>query len=124
MLRASFTPPCNNYAGYEQTTARHSPIPLTSLVGREHEVAEIDALLRRPEVRLLTLTGTGGVGKTRVALAVASALQNECANGVYPVLLAPVSDPTLGSMRYSITRVFPPVSHMQATLCPGVTGFH
>ena len=85
-------------AGYEQTTTRHLPIPLAPLVGREHEVAEIGALLRRPEGRLLTLTGTGEVGKTRVALAVASALLNEFVDDVCLVLLAPVSDPTLGSM--------------------------
>jgi hypothetical protein len=111
-------------AAYEQTTARHAPIPLAPLVWREHEVAEIDTLLRRLEARLLTLTGTGGVGKTRLALAVASALLNECADGVCLVLLAPVSDPTLGSMRDSITRVFPPVSQVQSALCPSVTGLH
>ncbi len=97
--------------------------PFTPIVGREHEVAEISALLRRPEVRLLTITGTGGVGKTRVALAVASALLNECADGVCLLLLAPVNDPTLGSMLDSITRVFPPVSQVLSALCPGMTGF-
>lgn len=100
------------------------PNPLAPLVGREHEVAEIGVLFRRLEARLLTLTGSGGVGKTRVALAVASNLLNELVDGVYLVLLAPVSDPTLGSMIDSITRVFPPVSQMQSASCPSVTGFH
>jgi hypothetical protein len=107
-------------AGYEQTTTRHVPIPLAPLVGREHKVAEIGALLRHPEARLLALTGTAGV----VALAVASALLNEFVDDVCLVLLAPVSDPTLGSMIDTITRVFPAVSHMQSASCPSVTGLH
>ncbi len=44
------------------------PAPLTSFIGRDREVATVAALLGRPEVRLLTLTGPGGIGKTRLAL--------------------------------------------------------
>src|SRR5215469_7812220 len=57
------------------------PVPLTALIGREQEVRAICDLLSRPEVRLLTITGTGGVGKTRLALEVASVLHATFANG-------------------------------------------
>ena len=69
------------------------PVSLTSLIGREHEVQAIQALLSHIDVRLLTLTGTAGVGKTRLALRVATKLLADFPDGVYFVSLAPISDP-------------------------------
>src|SRR5947207_792702 len=71
------------------------PIPLTPLVGREREVKALCALLQQPEVRLVTLAGTGGVGKTRLALEAGTEVRNFFADGVYFVSLAPVRDPSL-----------------------------
>jgi predicted ATPase/DNA-binding CsgD family transcriptional regulator len=70
------------------------PTPLTTLVGREREITAVGALLSRPEIRLVTLTGTGGVGKTRLALEVAAAVSN-FADGICFVALALLTDPAL-----------------------------
>jgi predicted ATPase/DNA-binding CsgD family transcriptional regulator len=69
------------------------PAYLTPLIGREQEVQVVCSLLQRPEVRLLTLTGPGGVGKTRLSVQVASDLMHDFANGVCFVSLGPTSDP-------------------------------
>src|SRR5258706_13340954 len=69
------------------------PVSLTSLIGREQEVKALHALLLRAGIRLLTLTGTAGVGKTRLALEVALELVHDFADGVHLVSLAPISDP-------------------------------
>ena len=71
------------------------PTPATSLVGRRLEIAAVEAMLRRDEVRLVTLTGPGGTGKTRLALAVAHALAPELRDGAVFVDLASVTDPDL-----------------------------
>ncbi|CAA9562570.1 MAG: hypothetical protein AVDCRST_MAG19-1945 [uncultured Thermomicrobiales bacterium] len=68
------------------------PRPLTPLVGREREVALVHALLRRPDVRLLTVTGPGGIGKTRLAVQVAADCQDVFADGVRVVPLATILD--------------------------------
>ena len=69
------------------------PLDLSSFVGREKELAEVRRLME--EARLLTLTGTGGCGKTRLALAVAGELAEEFEDGVWFVELASLSDPSL-----------------------------
>ena len=73
------------------------PYPATSLVGRGRELGEISGLLSRAGVRLLTLTGTGGVGKTRLAVeaARASLASGLFSDGVAFVGLAPIEDPSL-----------------------------
>lgn len=71
------------------------PVEATSLMGRDEEVREIVSLLRRDDVRVVTLTGPGGVGKTRLSLQVAAELVDEFADGVFFVALAAISDRSL-----------------------------
>jgi DNA-binding SARP family transcriptional activator len=85
-------------AGFEAGTLvekpRHNlPLQLTSFIGREKEIAAVTRLLQG--ARLVTLTGPGGTGKTRLALQVAAGLLEQFADGVWLVELAPLFDPAL-----------------------------
>ena len=77
------------------------PIPLTSFIGREREIAELKQLLKgaevglQPQTRLLTLTGPGGCGKTRLAIQVANELAESYRDGVWWVDLAPLTEDDL-----------------------------
>ena len=71
------------------------PAQLTPLIGREREAAAAQTILCHPGVRLLTLTGPGGVGKTRLGIRLAEDLIGEFADGIRFASLAPVADPEL-----------------------------
>jgi predicted ATPase/class 3 adenylate cyclase/DNA-binding CsgD family transcriptional regulator len=71
------------------------PIQRSALIGREREIAEIRALVLRPDVGLVTLIGPGGTGKTRLAIQVAAETIDQFEDGACFVALAPIRDPTL-----------------------------
>jgi predicted ATPase/DNA-binding CsgD family transcriptional regulator len=77
-----------------QAAGHNLPVAISSFVGRERSIAEIEELIKN-EARLVTLTGAGGIGKTRLALEVAGRLQQRYADGVWLIELANVTDPAL-----------------------------
>jgi predicted ATPase/class 3 adenylate cyclase len=92
------------------------PAPATPLVGRDGELAELLSLLRSPGVRLVTLTGPGGSGKTRLAIGVAAGLTEAFFDGVFFVPLAPATTPE--AMWMSIAEVLDVPA--EARLPPGL----
>jgi predicted ATPase/transcriptional regulator with XRE-family HTH domain len=100
--RASLTASVPGRGAEDPTPARDAttslstmPVSLTPLVGREPEVEEIGNLLRQAAVRLTTLTGPGGIGKTRLAIEVAQKAAEDFPDGVAFVALAPLGDAAL-----------------------------
>src|SRR5206468_2753032 len=86
------------------TAERHNlPAPHTRLIGREHDSNTVRELVLQAPGRLVTLIGTGGCGKTQLALLVASGLVESFADGVWLVELAPVQAPHL--VPYAIAAV-------------------
>ncbi|MCS5735430.1 DUF4062 domain-containing protein [Herbiconiux daphne] len=71
------------------------PVPLTALIGRQHEVDDVERMLRRPGTRLVTLTGPGGIGKSRLAIEVADRLAPDYPGGTAFVDLSSVHEPDL-----------------------------
>lgn len=77
------------------TPASNLPRPLTRLVGREQEVLALAEMMADPDVRVVTLTGSGGVGKTRLLVEMARQLEDDYADGALFVRLEQVTDPAL-----------------------------
>jgi DNA-binding winged helix-turn-helix (wHTH) protein len=85
---ACLLPDDRRLAGDARPAAARLPVPVTRFFGREEEIERIKALLCPPETRLVTLTGLGGAGKTRLALEVAGRLRERFPGPVYFVALA------------------------------------
>lgn len=87
------------------------PTPTTTFIGRKPDVEKVRERLLDPNVRLLTLIGPGGVGKTRLALEVAAQVVGECADGVFLISLETITDPSL---------VIPTVAHTLGLIETGI----
>jgi len=94
-LSSAFPYVASSYLDDPHTCFCNVPVPLTPLIGRELELQAARALLLRPEVRLVTLTGSGGIGKTHLALTLANEVLETFSQGGCFVSLADVDDPEL-----------------------------
>jgi predicted ATPase len=83
------------FAALKSLYRTNLPVPVTLFVGRQKELDEATELISRPDVRLLTLTGPGGTGKTRLALQIAGRVSDAYPDGVFWVPLAAIRDPQL-----------------------------
>jgi predicted ATPase/class 3 adenylate cyclase len=98
------------------------PAQTTQFIGRVEELAKINEIIKKPEIRLLTLTGPGGTGKTRLSQEAAGEMLEDYPDGIYFIPLAPISDPDL--VPTSIARTIgvreggglPPLENLKAYL--------
>ena len=93
--RRPAAPPAAPASAQQHVVAEPLPTAVTSFVGRSREVADIQSLLRRPDVRLVTLAGMGGIGKTRLSLEVGRGMEADFPDGVHLVRLASVTQAEL-----------------------------
>jgi predicted ATPase len=83
----------------DRRAPRSLPVASTTLIGREQDIVEVSKLLAKPEVRLVTLTGPGGIGKTRLAIAVGEQLDDRYPRGTVFIPLASIAQPELVAPR-------------------------
>jgi predicted ATPase len=118
--RTVFILPRGQSAAPERAATSNLPAYLTPLIGREQEVQAVCALLQRPEVRLVTLIGPGGVGKTRLGTQIATEVLDDFADGVSFVSVASVSDPDLAiptvAKSLDLTVGDAPLEHLKTSL--------
>ena len=96
-------PPTRAFDALPGWPRRGLPPQRTPLIGRTRRLAAVTARLRQPDVRLMTLTGPGGTGKTRLAVQVASELASDFDGGVAFVNLAPLADPNLVALGHRVS---------------------
>lgn len=95
---ATSAPPATAAASAAPESSRNPgrlPVETTSLIGREEAIGDVTGILGRPDVRLVTLTGPGGIGKSRLGVAVGEQLRNRVGAGTAYVSLASVVQPEL-----------------------------